>query len=98
MAGAFLGRLLCGFSWKGVSGAGVWAGLIADVGLTVSMMFIGFIESPINAGAAAMVLGLVVVPVVSLISPKPDKKKVDEIFECYEEKVVISRKRSLQEP
>lgn len=35
-----------------------------------------------------MVLGLVVVPVVSLISPKPDKKKVDEIFECYEEKVV----------
>ena len=60
-------------------------------------MFIGFIESPINAGAAAMIAGLIVVPMVSLISPKLEKKKVDEIFECYEEKVVISRKRSLQE-
>ena len=55
-------------------------------------MFIGFIESPINAGAAAMVAGLVVVPVVSLITPKLKKEKVDEIFVCYDEKVTISKK------
>ena len=58
-------------------------------------MVIGYIESPINAGAFAMAAGLVVVPVVSLLTPKPEQEQVDQIFECYEEKVVISRKSSL---
>ena len=86
-----------GLYWKGVTRAGVWAGFISGVGITVANMFIGFIESPINAGAVAMAAGLVVVPVVSLITPRPDKEKVDDIFACYDEKVTISRKRSLQE-
>ena len=44
-----------------------------------------------------MVAGLVVVPVVSLITPKLDKEKVQEVFDCYEEKVTITKKHSLQE-
>ena len=97
LAGAFLAPFMYGLYWKGVTRAGVWAGFISGVGITVANMFIGFIESPINAGAVAMAVGLVVVPVVSLITPKPDKEKVDDIFACYDEKVTISRKRSLQE-
>ncbi len=97
LAGAFLAPFMYGLYWKGVTRAGVWAGFISGVGITVANMFIGFIDSPINAGAAAMAAGLVVVPVVSFITPKPDKEKVDGIFACYDEKVTISRKRSLQE-
>lgn len=97
LAGAFLAPFMYGLYWKGVTRAGVWAGFISGVGITVANMFIGFIESPINAGAVAMAAGLVVVPVVSFITPKPDKEKIDDIFACYDEKVTISRKRSLQE-
>ena len=97
LAGAFLAPFMYGLYWKGVTRAGVWAGFISGVGITVANMFISFIESPINAGAVAMAAGLVVVPVVSLITPKPDKEKIDDIFACYDEKVTISRKRSLQE-
>ena len=96
LAGAFLAPFLYGLYWKGVTKAGVWAGLIAGIGITVSNMFIGYIESSINAGAVAMVAGLIVVPVVSFITPKMKREKVDGIFMCYEEKVTITKKRSLQ--
>lgn len=96
LAGAFLAPFLYGLYWKRVSKAAVWASFIAGVGITVSNMFIGYIASPINAGAIAMIAGLVIVPVVSVLSPKPDTGKVDQIFECYDEKVVITKKRSLE--
>ena len=38
------------------------------------------LASPINAGAFAMLFGLIVVPVVSWISPKLDKKVIDKAF------------------
>ena len=96
LAGAFLAPFLYGLYWKRVSKAAVWASFAAGVGITVSNMFIGYIASPINAGAIAMIAGLVIVPVVSVLSPKPDTGKVDQIFECYDEKVVITKKRSLE--
>lgn len=96
LAGAFLAPFLYGLYWKGVTRAAVWASFIAGVGITVSNMFIGYIASPINAGAIAMIAGLVVVPVVSLVTPRMQKDKVGEIFTCYDEKVTITKKRSLE--
>ena len=97
LAGAFLAPFLYGLYWKGVTKAAVWASFIAGVGVTLSNMFIGYIESPINAGAIAMIAGLIVVPIVSLITPKLKKEMVDKTFECYDEKVEVTGKTSLKE-
>ena len=97
LAGAFLAPFMYGLYWKGVTKAAVWASFAGGVGITVANMFLKFIESPINAGAIAMVLGLIIVPVVSLVTPKMNKEKVDGIFACLEETVVVRRKRSIEE-
>ncbi|MCB6202942.1 sodium:solute symporter family transporter [Extibacter muris] len=96
LAGAFLAPFLYGLYWRGVTKAAVWASFAAGVGITVSNMFLHYIASPINAGAAAMIAGLVVVPIVSILTPKLKKEHVDDIFTCYEEKVTITKKRSLE--
>ena len=84
LAGAFLAPFLLGLYWKGVTRASVWACFAWGVGLTVANMLTGNrILNPINCGALAMLGGFVVVPLVSLVSPKLDRKHVDGIFECY---------------
>ena len=97
LAGAFLAPFLYGLYWKGVTKAAVWASFACGVGLTVANMFFKFIQSPINAGAIAMIAGLIVVPVVSLITPKMKKDKTDEIFTCYDETVTVHKRRSIEE-
>lgn len=97
LAGAFLAPFLYGLYWKGVTKAGVWASYICGVGITVLNMFFKFIESPINAGAIAMVAGLVVTPVVSLVTKKMEKSKVEKIFECYNKTVSVPEKEYLKE-
>lgn len=95
LAGAFLAPFLYGLYWKGVTKAAVWASFACGIGITVSNMFFSYIASPINAGAIAMIAGLIVVPVVSLLTPKMQKKDVDEIFSCLEEQVTVDQKVAL---
>ena len=97
LAGAFLAPFLYGLYWKGVTKAAVWASFVCGVGITVANMFFKFIASPINAGAIAMVAGLIVVPIVSLVTPKMKKEKIDEIFACYDETVTVHKSRSIEE-
>lgn len=95
LAGAFLAPFLYGLYWKGVTRAAVWASFVCGVGITVSNLFLSYIASPINAGALAMIAGLIVVPLVSLVTPKMDGRDVEEIFTCLEEQVVVDQKIAL---
>ncbi len=97
LAGAFLAPFLYGLFWKGVTKAAVWVNFIFAVGITVSNIYFKFIASPINCGAVAMVGGLILVPLVSLITPKMKKEDTEQIFACYEEAVHVKKRTSLPE-
>lgn len=97
LAGSFLAPFLYGLYWKGVTRAAVWACFASGIGITVSNMFFKYIDSPVNAGAISMLAGLIVVPVVSLITPKMNKDEVNEIFTCYDEPVTVHAKKSISE-
>ncbi len=100
LAGAFLAPFLYGLYWKKTTKAACWASFIFGAGIMLlnlfcNSMFPVILQSPINCGAFAMLAGLIIVPLVSLITPKPDKKLVDESFACYEKKVPAAQKNSL---
>ncbi|MDD6330941.1 MAG: sodium/solute symporter [Clostridium sp.] len=97
LEGEFLAPFMYGLYSKKVTKAAVWASFIVGVGLTVSNMFFKFIASPINAGAIAMVASLIIVPLVSLVTPKMKQESVDEMFSCYDQKVTVTEKTSLNE-
>ena len=80
----------------------VWVSFIFGAGIMVLNLlfrpsFPVILQSPINCGAFAMLAGLVIVPVFSFLSKRPDKELVDNCFACYEEKVLVSAKRALSD-
>ncbi len=97
LAGAFLAPFMYGLYSKKITKASVWASYIWGVGFTVANMICKFIPSPINAGAITMVVGLIVVPLVSLCTPKLNKVFVNDIFSCYEKTVVVHKRNSLED-
>ena len=102
LAGAFLAPFLYGLYWKKTTAASVWVSFIFGAGIMIVNMvakniFPPILQSPINAGAFAMIAGLIIVPVVSLISPKMKKEDVDAKFRCFEEKVLVPKTRAIEE-
>lgn len=97
LAGAFLAPFLYGLYWKRTTRAAVWVSFAAGVGITVSNMLVGYIDSAINAGAAAILAGMIIVPAVSVLTPALSRVRIDSIFACYDETVVIKKKHSLED-
>ena len=111
LAGCFLAPFLYGLFWKKVTAPAVWVSfatglgimlaefvLTSVLGITFENAFMKyFFNNPINAGMLAMVVGLVEVPVVSLLTRKQAPADVDEMFACYNKEVTVSVKTSLEE-
>ena len=102
LAGAFLAPFLYGLYWKKTTNAAVAVSFIWGAGImTLNFLFRDIfpviLQSPINCGAFAMVGSLILVPVVSMITKKPDEDLVNRCFSCYDRKVLVSVKEALSD-
>ena len=102
MAGSFLAPFLYALYSKRVTTASCWACFAFAVGLTVANVFWwkpglweGTVMNPIHSGAIAMLAGLVIVPVVSLFTPKPRRDLVEGAFACYDKTTLVRQSTAL---
>ena len=100
LAGAFLAPFMYSLYSKKVTKASCWVSFIFASVLMVANIFFrssfpAIMQSPINCGAIAMIAGLIIVPIVSLITPKPEQEMVDSAFACYEKETTVAQKTAL---
>ena len=101
LAGSFLAPFLYSLYWKKVTKASVWVSFIFGSGfMTLNMLIRGsfpvLLQSPINAGAFTMLAGLIIVPVVSAFTKKPDNKLVENAFASYNQMHEVKRSTALE--
>ncbi len=100
LAGAFLAPFLYGLYWKKTTKASCWVCfLFSTIVMLLNIFFRAsfptLLQSPINCGAFCMLAGFIIVPIVSLFSPKPDQNLIQDTFSCYEKKVETEQKQNL---
>ena len=109
LAGAFLAPFMYGLYWKKTTKAAVLSSFIFGVGLEIVQLCIGVglfsvanvpvlsfvFTNSLYSGVFAMLGGLILVPIVSLLTQKTLPDNVEEKFECYEHKVITNKKDSL---
>ncbi len=100
LAGAFLAPFLYSLYWKKTTKAACWVSFLFGsilmlLNLVARSSFPSILQSPINCGAVAMLVGLVLVPIVSVITPKPEKQLVDDAFACYNKTTEVPQKTAL---
>ena len=102
LAGAFLAPFLYSLYWKKTTRAACWVCFVFGSVLMLLNMafrssFPAILQSPINCGAVAMLAGLVIVPVVSAFTGKPDAQLVENAFACYNKTTEVPQKTALGE-
>ena len=93
VSGCFIGPYIWGLFSKKITKAGAYAGIlsgllvvgIATLVITLNADFAAAAKMSPEMGVSAMAVSMVIVPVVSAFTKVKDTKKVDEIFECYNE-------------
>ena len=94
LAGAFLGPFLFGLFWKRTTKISVWATMIFGVGFVSANTVFGWMD-PTVCGAIAILSSFVIVPLISLVTPKMKSEYVEDAFACYNVPSVVSQKQSL---
>ncbi len=111
LAGAFLAPFLYGLYWKKTTKAAVVTSFVFGVGLEIVQLFVSLkiidvstlpvlsfvFKNSLYSGVFAMVGGLILVPLVSLLTQKTLPKNVEEKFSCYRRTATVEVTDSLGE-
>lgn len=108
LAGSFLAPFLYGLYWKKVSRTAVWVNFGCGVSIMLTQLMVsmkviplfggvfGFIfQNSLYSGVFAMLLGLALVPVISLLTKNKIPENVEEKFAGYTKKVTVEVKEDL---
>ena len=107
LAGAFLAPFMYGLYMKKVPKIAVWINFVLGIvisgasfvcnltGAKFDNAVLEYFKSPINAGMLAMLLGIIITPIITLIAPAKDSDRVEKIFACYDKKVTVSYKQAI---
>ncbi len=100
LAGAFLAPFLYGLYWKRTSTAACavsfsFSCVVMLANILCPAAFPPILRSPIHAGVFCMLAGLVLVPLVSLVTPAPARTHVDSAFSCFDRKVTVRQCEAL---
>ncbi len=103
LAGAFLAPFLYGLYWKRATKASVWCSFLFSCIVMTANIFFGkyfpaILQSPINAGVFCMAIGVIIVPVVSLVTKPPKKAFVENVFSCYNKRVIVPVTEAMGDP
>jgi len=85
LAGAFLAPFMYGLYAKWATKAATWVTMIFGAGIMIANLlfrtsFPAILQSPINCGAFAMLVGLVIFPIISAVTKRPTVATVDAAF------------------
>ena len=79
ISGSFIGLYVYGLHCKWVTKMGAYAGIAT--GLITNLLGFFFIHNAPLTGVLSMILSLIVVPLVSMVTPKYDKAYIDELMD-----------------
>ena len=110
LSGAFLAPFLYGLYWKKTTKAAVFAsfccgtiveifqliislGYIKPYGAVLSFIF----KNSLYSGVFCMLCGLIIVPIISLLTQTTKPKETESMFSCYDRKVMVAAREILTE-
>ncbi len=109
LAGSFLAPFLYGLYWKKTTRPAVWTSFGFGVGMMLVQLMISMkwftvsgvlgivFKNSLYSGVFAMVGGLILVPIVSLLTQTCKPENTDELFACYDTKITVPASTALAE-
>jgi SSS family solute:Na+ symporter len=110
LSGSFLAPFMYGMYWKKTTKASVvvsflFGTVVMIIQLCISLGWIsvsgpvlGFIfKNSLYSGVFCMVSGIIIVPIVSMLTQSQKPADVDKMFECFEAKVLVPARDSLKD-